>query len=132
MNEKWEKIEGLIDKAERDLKAAEVLLKNEEADFHSRNICFHCQQCVEKYLKAYLIHKDVHAPRTHDLLYLLELCSDFDDHFKTFELVGFSSFGVDIRYERPVPILDEARESLQSTYQIVGYVKVRLDAEGVK
>jgi HEPN domain-containing protein len=33
-------------------------------------VCFHCQQCMEKYLKALLIHFGVTPPKTHDLLLL--------------------------------------------------------------
>jgi HEPN domain-containing protein len=30
-------------------------------------VCFHAQQCVEKYLKAYLVLADVNFPKTHDI-----------------------------------------------------------------
>ena len=33
-------------------------------------ICFHAQQCVEKMMKAVLIHRRVIPPKTHDLLQL--------------------------------------------------------------
>ncbi len=33
--------------------------------------CFHAQQCVEKLLKAMMIHEGVVPPRSHDLSYLL-------------------------------------------------------------
>ena len=36
-------------------------------------ICFHAQQCVEKYLKAWLQEANIPFPRTHDLKELLEL-----------------------------------------------------------
>ncbi|MBI4848150.1 MAG: HEPN domain-containing protein [Nitrospirae bacterium] len=29
-------------------------------------MCFHCQQCIEKYLKAFLIYNESEPPRTHD------------------------------------------------------------------
>lgn len=35
-------------------------------------VCFHAQQCAEKYLKALLISKGVEVPRTHDLRLLLQ------------------------------------------------------------
>ena len=37
------------------------------------SICFHAQQCVEKYLKAWLQEANIPFPRTHDLKELLEL-----------------------------------------------------------
>ncbi len=33
-------------------------------------VCFHAQQCVEKLMKALLIHLRVTPPRSHDLLAL--------------------------------------------------------------
>ena len=36
-------------------------------------VCFHAQQCVEKYLKAWLQERNIPFPRTHDLKELLEL-----------------------------------------------------------
>jgi len=36
------------------------------------DLCFDCQQAVEKSLKALLIAHDVESPRTHVIAYLLE------------------------------------------------------------
>lgn len=36
-------------------------------------VCFHAQQCVEKYMKAMLHEMQVSFPRTHDLSTLLDL-----------------------------------------------------------
>ena len=36
-------------------------------------ICFHAQQCVEKYPKAFLQEQNNEIIKTHDLVYLLEL-----------------------------------------------------------
>ena len=36
-------------------------------------VCFHAQQCVEKYLKAWLQEANIPFSRTHDLKELLEL-----------------------------------------------------------
>jgi HEPN domain-containing protein len=30
-------------------------------------VCFHAQQCIEKYLKALLTYKDISFPKTHDI-----------------------------------------------------------------
>jgi HEPN domain-containing protein len=49
-----ELIKNWIAKAESDLKTAEDELSTEKPA--TDTICFHAQQCVEKYLKAYLIH----------------------------------------------------------------------------
>jgi len=36
-------------------------------------VCFHAQQCVEKYIKAFLVSKEISFPKTHDLEILIAL-----------------------------------------------------------
>ena len=38
-------------------------------------ICFHCQQAVEKALKAVLAYYGADIPKTHDITLLIKLCS---------------------------------------------------------
>jgi len=60
------------EKAEHDFLAAEhamELAKEGLTDI----VCFHSQQCAEKYLKALLLYRGVAFPRTHDLRLLLDL-----------------------------------------------------------
>ena len=60
-----------VDKAEDDYIAVEVLL---QSPISSKDvICFHAQQCIEKYLKAWLQEANIPAPRTHMLEDLLNL-----------------------------------------------------------
>ena len=40
-------------------------------------VCFHCQQFVEKLLKALLTLNNTEAPKTHDLRRLIELAKAF-------------------------------------------------------
>jgi HEPN domain-containing protein len=55
-----------VDKAEADFAAARLVRRSRKK--HSRDIvCFHLQQCVEKYLKARLEEAAIVFPRTHDL-----------------------------------------------------------------
>jgi HEPN domain-containing protein len=56
-------------KAEDDYQAAH-LLKEVSRRFHDQ-VCFHCQQSAEKYLKAVLQERAVRIDRTHDLERLL-------------------------------------------------------------
>jgi HEPN domain-containing protein len=55
-----------VSKAENDLKnAAYTLQMGEECP--TDTVCFHAQQCVEKYLKALLVLKGIDFPKTHDV-----------------------------------------------------------------
>ena len=57
-------------KAEEDFAAATVLARPRKKPLWSP-VCFHAQQCVEKYLKARLNEASVAIHRTHDLEQLL-------------------------------------------------------------
>jgi HEPN domain-containing protein len=61
-----------VAKADNDLKTAAHTLKLGE-ECPTDTICFHAQQCVEKYLKAYLVLKGVDFPKTHDIERLMAL-----------------------------------------------------------
>jgi HEPN domain-containing protein len=54
MKTKKELINSWINKGEKDLLTAEHELSFPGAVTES--VCFHCQQAVEKFLKAYLLH----------------------------------------------------------------------------
>jgi HEPN domain-containing protein len=60
-----------VEKAEDDFRAA-TMLAGEKTPLHDV-VCFHCQQCAEKYLKALLQEAGVYVPRTHNLVNLLGL-----------------------------------------------------------
>ena len=59
-------------KAENDLKnAAHALKLGRECP--TDTVCFHAQQCVEKYIKALLVLKGIAFPKTHNIRVLLDL-----------------------------------------------------------
>jgi HEPN domain-containing protein len=63
-------------------------------------VCFHCQQCAEKYLKALLEELGLRVPKTHDLDLLL---TDLLPHYPTLRsmrrgLLYLSNFAVETRY----------------------------------
>jgi len=47
-------------------------------------VCYHCQQSVEKSLKAYLCAKNSDIPKTHELSMLCQLCAESDRKFEGF------------------------------------------------
>ena len=61
-----------IERAEEDLKNAEyTLTMGEDCPFGT--VCFHAQQCAEKYLKALLVSQGIDFPKVHDIPELLAL-----------------------------------------------------------
>jgi HEPN domain-containing protein len=57
-------------KAEHDLTTATLTLKAGKAA-PTDTICFHAQQCVEKYLKALLSWHGIESPKTHNIKKIL-------------------------------------------------------------
>ncbi|MCK5767453.1 MAG: HEPN domain-containing protein [Candidatus Atribacteria bacterium] len=62
-------------KANSDLKIVEHELNLPEEEIVKDAVCFHCQQAVEKYLKAFLIYHTIKPKRTHDYwLFVKPMC----------------------------------------------------------
>jgi HEPN domain-containing protein len=66
-----EAVQQWIDKAQSDWQA--VLILRAHSQVPRDTVCFHCQQHVEKLLKALLTLHSVEAPRTHNLRRLIQL-----------------------------------------------------------
>jgi HEPN domain-containing protein len=116
MNGKMEEIKDWIEKADHDLGSAKVIYLH--LPDYLDTIAFHCQQAVEKYLKALLIFYQIDFVRTHDLIYLLERISEKveidESRFQKAYLL--SNFGVQIRY--PNKIIKLTKEEIESAIEI--------------
>ncbi len=100
-----ELVQQWIDKAELDYQAATQLL---EANDRLRQIvAFHCQQAVEKYLKAFLVRQQVEFPKIHNLRQLLDLVSKVAPEIARSldRCVVLTPYGADIRYPGDIPDL---------------------------
>jgi len=73
-----EKVKQWLAFAEEDIRLAEHAMKL-KSNVPSRLIAFHAQQCAEKYLKAYLVYRNVDFPYTHNIRRLLDLCAEHAD-----------------------------------------------------
>jgi HEPN domain-containing protein len=98
MNKQINEIEQWIIKGDHDLGTAKItyLYIPEYLD----TVTFHCQQAVEKYLKAYLIFQTTTFKFTHDLVYLLDLITEKDSDFESFydALSELQGYAVEVRY----------------------------------
>lgn len=84
-------------------------------------VCFHAQQCAEKYLKAVLQENGKHIPKIHNLIELMLLCEEIDGSFEMLraDLVVMERFSVRVRYPGKFAEKDEA----QSAYAAAGTVR---------
>jgi HEPN domain-containing protein len=69
--ETLEVVRQWVQKAESDWETVLILSAHEQCPRDM--VCFHCQQHVEKLLKALLTVHDIEAPRTHNLRRLIQL-----------------------------------------------------------
>jgi HEPN domain-containing protein len=113
-------------KAEHDIISAQRLLEIEPMILDSA--CFHCQQAVEKSLKAFLYYNGVDVEKTHDVIYLLRECLKFDTTFKAIDPLNINDFAVKGRYPDAsvMPEVAEAKRYYQLAKQVYALVKERL------
>lgn len=112
-------IRSWMDKAEHDLMSAQRLLEIEPMILD--NACFHCQQAIEKYLKAYLIYNGIDIERTHNIIFLLSQCSAFDPVFATIDPLNINAYAVQGRY--PDTNIMPEKEEAESYYQLALGIK---------
>lgn len=107
-------------KADSDYTAANDLLKANSTSTDA--ICFHCQQAVEKYLKAMLIACGKEFQKTHDLSVLAEMLAakypDLVDFREDFSRLTF--YAVDARYPDDdfTPGIEEAKNAFDNAKAI--------------
>ena len=118
--EKKEYISNWLFRAREDISVMHNL-EQSGIEYYVSTICFHAQQAVEKYLKAYLILHDIDFPRTHDVDYLLLECQKIDANQFDFDFRSLTEFGVSVRYPDDfyIPGIEETK----------GYIEVALDVK---
>ena len=102
-----------VARAEEDFVLARTALRRKQPLTYG--VCFHAQQCAEKYIKALLISNGAEFPKTHDLLMLNNLCTsngillEIDPkHLNT-----LTDYAVRTRYPGNDPTADDAKEAIE-------------------
>ena len=113
-----------IIKADHDIKTA----KDEIAasDSTTDTVCFHAQQCVEKYLKAYLVFK------SHDISELIDYCKDIDKDFE--QLISdndadrLTNYSIEARYPDDfyLPSVKESNQAIYIAENVKGFIKIKI------
>ncbi len=88
-----------VSKAEGDFATAQRELEVKELPNHDA-VCFHSQQCIEKYLKACLQEAEISFGKTHDLTALLNLLITLEPNWNTMRptLDALTTYAVEFRY----------------------------------
>ena len=101
-------------------------IEREEPAYHT--ICFLCRESAEKFLKAYLISKGWELKKTHDIVELLEYCSDYDKEFDLLVEDGsiLNDYIADGRYPGDIAFeaisLKQANEAVEKAERIKEFV----------
>ena len=98
MSEQVNEIKQWIIKGDHDLGTAKIT--HLHIPEYLDTVIFHCQQAVEKYLKAYLIFQSTKFRFSHDLVYLLDMITQKDSDFaKYYDTVSeLQGYAIEIRY----------------------------------
>ncbi|MSQ97380.1 MAG: HEPN domain-containing protein [Gemmataceae bacterium] len=115
-----ELVQPWVVKAENDLRTAvHTLTLGQEAP--PDTICFHAQQCIEKYFKAVLVLRGISFPKTHDLHTLMTLlpldCRPTLDEVYQERLTEYATVA---RYPDEIadPSLAEARKAVATARRV--------------
>jgi HEPN domain-containing protein len=120
VTQEWvEKAEGDYGVARRELGAAQPVFDA---------VCFHGQQCAEKYLKALLQERGVAFPRSHDLLLLSSLAGSHlsPPGLQQPDLKLLTSFAVDLRYPGATASRSDAEAALRIAADVRAAVRTAL------
>jgi len=123
-----------VAKAENDLKNAAHTLEMGD-DCPTDTVCFHAQQCIEKYLKAVLVIKGIDFPKTHELAELVALApEDFGPILDEAQQDRMTEYATVTRYPgdyEPIT-LEEAREAVEVARRARNEIRKLLPKEALE
>lgn len=114
-------------KGQTDLASAKFLLAMHPVPLEV--IAFHCQQAVEKHLKAYLVAKGIEPEKTHDLVELLRECAAHDPEFSILvaSCAALNDYSVKTRYPTRIGLdLDMIKKAVSTAEMAVAFIKGRI------
>jgi HEPN domain-containing protein len=117
----------LAEKAEGDYELAEIALLSGRQRVND-GVCFHAQQCAEKYLKAYLYEHSRAFPKIHKLHELLDLCVSLDGSFETQRstLTGLEPYAVEVRYLGLSADAEDAKTAFADLNSFRAFIRAKL------
>ena len=122
-----------ISKAENDLKIGIGEMKTEKPV--TDMVCFHMQQCVEKYLKAFLVFHNKPFRKTHVIAEIIELCKEIDNDFHRLyevEADSLTIYATETRYpdEFYTPTREETNKAIDIANNVKEFVLKKLNNAG--
>jgi len=108
-----EAVREWIEKAEEDFHVAISLRRLRRYSTHNA-VCFHAQQCVEKYFKAILEKQGVVVRKIHALPILLDQCVEAHPLLDALrpDMVRLTVFAVEFRYPGESATIEDAKAAV--------------------
>ena len=115
-----------LQKAANDLRSADRLINSDPP--LTDTACFHCQQSIEKDLKAYLAYNEEDIQRTHNIVFLLSKCAAFDPVFGDVDPGDIDRYAVEVRYAEfeEMPSLEDTQALYGLAEKVKALVKDRI------
>ena len=120
-------ITSWVYKAEEDYRTATTMVRKRK-EIAPDNVCFCAQQCVEKYLKAFLILHRVPFPKTHDLDALLDRAVELDGQLESLrpDAVRLNPYAVQFRYPGNEATIAESKEAVRMMKRLRAVLREKL------
>jgi HEPN domain-containing protein len=93
---------------------------------------YHCQQCAEKALKAFLFFNNIEPPRIHNLPKLCELCKNIDAEFSVLEIdcERLNPFGAEVRYPNELAADEQiVKATIEKAKKIYGFCTAKINKQ---
>ncbi len=125
---KHKAIQEWIAKAEEDYLTLEIPARQRKKRVHD-SVCFHAQQCAEKYLKALLVLHRISTPKIHDLGQLADLLNPREPAIALMTDLcdQLTRYGIEFRYPGEDATSDRAKTACSAAKEIRHFVRARLN-----
>ena|SRR5665811_68202 len=119
-------VQEWVNKGESDFIAAKTLALKKGLENQTG---FHCQQAIEKWLKAYLIMQGKEIRKIHDLTALVIDCEKYDPAFQELEILveGITDFAVEFRYPGENATIEDVQDALDKTVKIRRFLMPKIE-----
>ena len=129
MSDRSDEIKQWIIKGDHDLGTAKITFLH--IPEYLDTVTFHCQQAVEKYLKAFLVFLSKPFRFSHDLVYLLDLISENDPDFTNYydSISELQGYAVEIRYPDDTIFLSQenVKQAISIAKDVRDFVTLKMD-----
>ncbi|MBN1846910.1 MAG: HEPN domain-containing protein [Sedimentisphaerales bacterium] len=128
MKNRTDLVQGWLRKAASNFAAMEAARQAQVYDA----ACFHAQQAVELYLKAYLLFRETSFPLTHNLTKLVDICIELDSSFTSILSIvePLTPYAVELRYDHEFwPDVKTAEQAKAAALEVKMFIRDRLPSQ---